>query len=115
MILIPRRANISTIEHFIAMNYGCVPVVSRNGILNDTISDIFDDISNGCGFKTKTDLLVEDDSNEIFLSPVLKAINLYQNNPASWNLLIKNCLNKSCNWDFKIIEKYNDIYNKILQ
>ena len=114
MILLPRRANISTTEHYLAMNYGCVPIASKSGILNDTISDIFDDITNGCGFKTKTDLLVEDDSNEIFLSPVLKAINLYQNNPASWNLLIKNCLNHPSGWNFKILEKYNKIYKKIL-
>ena len=66
MILIPRRANLNSIEHFIAMNYGCVPIVSRNGILNDTISDIFDDISNGCGFKTKTGLLTENNSNELY-------------------------------------------------
>ena len=37
MTLIPRRANMTTIEHFIAMNYGCVPIASRSGILNDTI------------------------------------------------------------------------------
>lgn len=114
MILIPRRANISTIEHFIAMNYGCVPVVSRNGILNDTISDIFDDISNGCGFKTKTGLIVEEDGNELFSTPLMKAINLYQNNPNSWNLLIKNCLNYDSNWSFSVLEKYNKIYKELL-
>ena len=47
MILLPRRANFSDNIHLIAMNYGCVPVASRNGLLNDNISDIFDDISEG--------------------------------------------------------------------
>ncbi len=114
MVLIPRRANITTPDHFIAMNYGCVPVASRSGILNDTIPDIFDDIVGGCGFKTKFGLLSEEDTNELFLTPMMKALNLYQNNPNSWNLLIKNCMNKDFGWNFKILEKYNKIYENLL-
>lgn len=114
MVLIPRRANITTPDHFIAMNYGCVPVASRSGILNDTIPDIFDDIVGGCGFKTKSGLLSEEDTNELFLTPMIKALNLYQNNPNSWNLLIKNCMNKDFGWNFKILEKYNKIYENLL-
>ena len=113
MILIPRRANMITPEHYLAMHYGCVPIVARNGILNDTIADVFDDINLGCGFKTKTSLLIEEDANEIYLTPVMKALGIYQKNPASWNLLIKNCLNKNCNWTFKMLEKYNKIYDEL--
>lgn len=114
MILLPRRANMTSVEHFLAMHYGCVPIVSRNGILNDTVSDIFDDINLGCGFKTKKSLLSEEDSNELFLVPVIKALNLYQNNPSSWNLLVKNCMNKSSGWEFSILEKYNKIYKDLI-
>lgn len=114
MMLLPRRANMSNPEHFISMHYGCIPIASRSGILNDTIPDIFDDISAGCGFKTKIGLLSEEDSNELFTAPVIKALNLYQNNPNSWNLLIKNCMNKDSGWDFKILEKYNKVYKDLL-
>ena len=114
IILIPRRINMATSEHYIAMRYGCVPVVSKNGNLDDTVIDIFDDIVNGCGFKTKKNLLTEEDVNELFITPVMKALNLYQNNPASWNLLIKNCLNHDSNWSFKILEKYDKIYNEMI-
>lgn len=114
MILIPRRANTTNPEHYIAMNYGCVPIVSRSGILNDTIPDIFDDIVGGCGFKTKTGLLTEEDNNELYLAPVLKALNIYQNNPNSWNLLIKNCINHDSSWNLKILEKYNRIYQELI-
>jgi len=114
MILLPRRANMNNPEHFIAMNYGCVPIASRSGILNDTIADIFDDIAGGCGFKTKTTLLTEEDNNALFLSPTMKALNLYQNNPNSWNLLIKNCMNYDSNWNFKILDKYNKIYQELI-
>lgn len=114
MTFIPRRANLTTLEHFLAMNYGCVPIVARSGILNDTISDIFEDMIFGCGLKTKNTLLSDEDSNVLFLNPVLKALNIYQNNPSSWNLLIKNCLNYKSNWSFKVLEKYNRIYKEIL-
>lgn len=114
MILIPRRTNMTTPEHYHAMHYGCVPIVSRSGVLNDTVADIFDDITNGCGFKTKQSLLTDEDSNEIFINTVLKALNLYQNNPSSWNLLIKNCLNHKAGWSFKTLEKYNKIYKDLI-
>ena len=114
MILIPRRANMTSPEHYLAMHYGCVPIVAKTGILNDTISDIFDDINLGCGFKTKTSLLTNEDPNDLFITPVMKALNIYQNNPSSWNLLVKNCLNKPCGWSFEILEKYNNIYEELV-
>ena len=114
MILLPRRANLTNNKHYLAMHYGCVPIFSKSGILNDTISDIFDNINLGCGFKTKSSLLTENDANEIFLTPVLKALNMYQNNPSSWNSIIKNCLNYNCDWNFKILEKYNKIYKDLI-
>ena len=114
MILLPRRVNSYSPLHLIAMHYGCVPVSSRCGILNDTIADIFEDISNGCGFKTKESLITEDDNNEIFFVPVLKALNLYQNNPSSWKLLIRNCMNYNSSWKFKVLEKYDKIYKELM-
>ena len=114
IILIPRRTNSTNIEHLISMHYGCVPIAARCGMLNDNIPDIFDDIANGCGFKTKIGLITEEDNNELFITPVIKALNLYQNNPNSWNILIKNCLNTNFDWNFKMIEKYHKIYQKLL-
>lgn len=114
MILIPRRINATNIEHLIAMHYGCVPIAARFGMLDDNIPDIFDDIANGCGFKTKTGLITEEDNNELFITPVMKALNIYQNNPNCWNILIKNCLNTNCDWDFKTLEKYHKIYQNLL-
>lgn len=114
MILIPRRLNLINNDHFIAMNYGCVPIISRSGILNDSISDIFEDISNGCGFKTKNSLLIKDNGNDLYIATLLKALSLYQQNHNSWNLLIKNCLTKDSSWNFKILERYNKIYQELL-
>lgn len=113
MILLPSRENVTTPEHYIAMKYGCIPVASRSGIYNDTIADIFDDITNGCGFKTKTTLCTDNNANDIFLHTLMKALKLYTNNPASWNLLIKNAMSYDSGWSFRIIEKYNNIYENL--
>ena len=113
MAFYPSRVNVTAAEHYIGMKYGCVPVASRFGIYNDTIADIFDDITYGCGFKTKTPLDTEEDTNIIFFETVNKALNLYSKNPASWNLLIKNAMNYDSSWRFDIIEKYNKIYEAL--
>lgn len=115
MFLIPQRVNSTNIEHLVAMNYGCIPVATRFGFLNDSIPDIFDDVANGCGFKTKNNFLTEEDPNELFVAAVLKALNLYQNSPSGWNLLIKNCINKNSDWNFEILEKYNKIYQDLIE
>ncbi len=111
--LFPTRANISDKEHYKAMKFGCVPVASRNGILNDTVTDIFDDMILGCGFKTKTSLLTKANANEIYLETLSKALNLFINTNSSWNLLIKNAMNYDSGWNFEVIEKYNEIYEFI--
>lgn len=108
--LLSRRINSSDIEYLSGMKLGCIPVVSRVGILNDTVADIFEDMVLGCGFKTKKSLLNDADAEEDYLAILNKALNLYTNNPASWNLLIKNAMNYDAYWNFKTIEKYNEIY-----
>ena len=111
--LFPTRANIPDKEHYKAMKFGCIPVASRSGILNDTVTDIFDDMISGCGFKTKTSLLTKANANEIYLETLSKALNLFINTNSSWNLLIKNAMNYDYSWNFEIIEKYNEIYEFI--
>lgn len=111
--LFPTRANIPDKEHYKAMKFGCIPVASRSGILNDTVTDIFDDMISGCGFKTKSSLLTKANANEIYLETLSKALNLFINTNSSWNLLIKNAMNYDYSWNFEIIEKYNEIYEFI--
>lgn len=111
--LLPKRINSSDIEYLHGMKLGCIPVASRVGILNDTVADIFDDMVLGCGFKTKKSLLNNESAEEEYLAILIKALNLFTNNPASWNLLIKNAMNYDARWSFEIIEKYNNIYEML--
>ena len=113
MIFLPQKENRVRTEHFEAINLGCVPVVNRkNGLFNDTVIDIFDNMLSGNGFKTEEVQNFSDE--EKFFNAALKALNLFSHNPSSWNKIIKNCLNTETGWNFEVIEKYNSIYNKII-
>ena len=106
--LLPAKENPCGTEHYLAMKFGCIPVVSASGIYNDTVSDILEDITSGCGFKTKNN--DEDHFNEFFIT-TKKALDFYYQNQGSWNLIIKNAMNYNDSWTFQIIERYNKIYN----
>ena len=110
--LLPSRKNTTSTIHFRALKCGCIPVSTRVGIYNDTISDIFEDMTEGCGFKTKSGLLTEQEVLENFTQLVDKALNLYINNHSSWNLLIKNAMSYDSRWTFDKLEQYNAIYNR---
>ena len=114
MILITDRVNNILPKHLIAMKYGCVPIASKTGFINDTLIDILDNIKCGCGFKTHDSLLKETSNSMVYYDTLMKALNIFNNNPSSWNIIVKNCMNTDCNWNFEKLEKYNDIYKEIL-
>lgn len=114
IVLFPYRKNIVSELPLMAIHYGCVPVVSNIGFLNDLVIDIYDDMENGCGFKTNY-LNYNTENAEIdFLTASIKCINFYKQNHTGWNIIVKNALNTCVHWDFEIIEKYNNIYEDIL-
>ena len=53
----------------------------------------------------------EEDNFNDFYSTTQKALKVYEENEGSWNLLIKNAMEYDSGWTFKIIERYNKIYN----
>ena len=110
--LFAARKNTTSTTHFKALKCGCIPVSTRVGIYNDTISNIFDDMTEGCGFKTKSGLSTEQEILENFTQLLDKALNLYINNHSSWNLLIKNAMSYDSRWTFDKLERYHSIYNR---
>ncbi len=112
MILIPSD-NYLKIENFLfnALKYGCIPVLSKNGFTNSGISDIFDDLNNGCVFRAKSD---SEDSTSEYENVFLKALDFYTNNNTCWNPIIKNAMNYDYTYDFETLEKYNSIYEELL-
>ncbi len=108
MILMP-SGNCLGIESILytALKYGCIPIVSKEGFDPDTVTDIFDDMSTGCAFKNSG---ISENYDDAFL----KALEFYTSNPAPWNIVIKNAMNSNCGWDFKSLEKYNNIYEELI-
>ena len=49
IFLYPARICDKYVKHMLGSHYGCIPVVSNSGILNDTVIDIFDNIAEGNG------------------------------------------------------------------
>lgn len=113
LFMLPQRENYINFEHIIGMKYGCVPVVSNTGYLNDTVIDLFDDITNCSGFKIKESIW-DKDCAEQFYSVLTKALDIYENNPSGWNAIMKNCLNNEAYDKFEIFERYNNIYEELL-
>lgn len=108
MILIP-SGNSLGVENLLytALQYGCIPVVSKEGFDSDIVTDIFDDMNTGCAFKNGG-------YSEEYEGAFLKALEFYTNNPACLNIVIKNAMNRNCGWDFSSLEKYNDIYEELI-
>ena len=73
-----------------------------------------DDMVNGCGFKTEN--ILDDSTTSLgdYIKTSLRAVNFYYQNRSIWNLLIENCLKHKTDWDFKTIEKMNNIYEDII-
>ena len=112
MILIP-SGNCFKVEDILykSLNYGCIPVIGNDGFSGIEVSDIFDDMNNGCVFKADRHSGEEDDDYETLL---IKALEFYTNNTASWNLIIKNAISHENRWDFASIEEYNNLYEELI-
>ena len=111
MVLLPYRTNVNSFLLCEALKYGCIPIASNVGFLNDMVVDIFGDIVKGCGFKANFDNM-EFQMKEYF-EVLTKALNFYQQNSAGWNLIIKNAMNSDCSWNFNSLSKYNEIYEDL--
>lgn len=120
IVLIP-SGDCLNIENTIysALKYGCIPIVNSKGVCADIVTDIFDDMNTGCGFKTENIYDYTDDNyiekyREAYNNAVLKALNFMNNNKSSWNIIIENAMKYDSSWDFETLEKYNNLYEDII-
>ena len=113
IILLP-DSNIIGVENILytALQYGCIPVTENSGICSDIVIDIFDDMISGFGFKTSDNSSVQD--LDKFTNALFKGMSFRLQNFTSWNLLIKNAISYDSSWNFELIEKYNNLYDKIV-
>ena len=100
---------------YTALHNGCVPIVKNSGICRELITDIFDDMNNGTGFRIGLSQTIDNkyslDRN--FEVAFLKALDFYTKSTSSWNVIIKNAINFDYSWNFELIEQYNNIYESL--
>ena len=106
----------------IVLVLSCIPVTKRNYICDKIITDIFEDMNSGCGFKEDKNVKIENSEekepieieSEKYANTLLRALDFYNDNAMSWNLLIKNAMNSNIGWDFESIGQFNDLYENAL-
>jgi starch synthase len=104
MLLMPSRYEPCGLAQLIAIRYGCVPVATRVGGLQDTIIDH----SNGHG---QTGFLSERVDVNAFTATIRRAIKNYLNVPA-WQSIQKRGMRQNYSWD-KSAEKYIKLYRNL--
>jgi starch synthase len=87
MILIPSRFEPCGTTQMIAMRYGCIPIARATGGLKDSIQNE----KNGFLFKDATALALFD--------TLIKAINIFQNEPDRWRKIQIKAMNSDFSWN----------------
>lgn len=112
MVLIP-SGNCFKVENVLydSLCYGCIPIIGNDGFLGADVSDIFEDMNNGCVFKADK---ISENNEDNYEPLLLKVLEFYTNNSASWNLIVKNAMDFEFGWDFASIEEYNILYEELI-
>jgi starch synthase len=104
LLLMPSRYEPCGLAQLIAMRYGCVPVATRVGGLQDTIVD-------RPGSRGQTGFLADNVSVKAFTATIRRALDQYQDAPA-WRSLQKRGMRQDFSWD-KSAEKYIHLYQTL--
>lgn len=104
--LMPSKSEPCGLSQLIAMRYGTVPVVNSTGGLKDTVEP-FDGKKNGTGFNFQS--FNRDD----LLDALHRCLDVYRNDKASWNTIVKNAMSYDSSWD-KPAKEYMEIYNRLV-
>ncbi|GAU40653.1 hypothetical protein TSUD_83310 [Trifolium subterraneum] len=108
MFIIPSIFEPCGLTQMISMRYGAVPIVRKTGGLNDSVFDIDDDtipsqFQNGFTFLNADEKGIN--------GALVRAINLYQNDPESWKQLVQKDMNIDFSWDSSAAQ-YEELYLK---
>ena len=99
IFLVPSKFEPCGLTQMIAMRYGSVPIVRATGGLKDTVNS-----SVGFSFKDYT--------SEALAHALIKALDMYYNNPKQWKKLQINGMKKDFSWK-KSAKEYLKLYKKL--
>ncbi|KAL2343682.1 hypothetical protein Fmac_004967 [Flemingia macrophylla] len=108
MFIIPSIFEPCGLTQMISMRYGAIPIVRKTGGLNDSVFDVDDDtipsqFRNGYTF-------VNADEKGL-CDALVRALNLFKNNPESWKKLVQKVMNIDFSWESSSAQ-YEDLYLK---
>ena len=105
--LMPSKSEPCGLSQMNAMRYGTVPVVHATGGLKDTVPPCDENGEGGLGFTFQS--YNADD----FLAAIVRALNLYRNNPEGFRALQHTEMCQDFSWDVPA-SRYMDLFRKML-
>lgn len=108
MFIIPSIFEPCGLTQMISMRYGAVPIARKTGGLNDSVFDIDDDtipsqFRNGFTFVNADEKGID--------GALVRAINLFRDDPESWKQLVQKDMNIDFSWDSSAAQ-YEELYLK---
>lgn len=104
--LMPSRFEPCGLSQIIAMRYGTLPIVRETGGLRDTVSPYNEYTKEGTGFSFGAY------SSEDMYHVINYAMRTYYDDPAAWESLMKNAMEKDFSWSVSA-DKYLELYRNI--
>lgn len=108
MFLMPSKFEPCGLGQIIALKYATIPIVRETGGLVDTIEPYneYEKLGNGFSF---TNFNAHD-----MMHVIRYALYIYQHNPKSWNVIMKNAVKSDFSWA-KSAKKYRNVYKSLLK
>ncbi|KAK7368686.1 hypothetical protein VNO80_10714 [Phaseolus coccineus] len=107
MFIIPSIFEPCGLTQMISMRYGAIPIVRKTGGLNDSVFDVDDDtipsqFQNGFTFANADEQGLK--------GALVRALNLFKNNPESWKQLVQKDMNIDFSWETSAAQ-YEKLYS----
>jgi starch synthase len=107
MFLMPSRYEPCGLNQIYSLRYGTVPVVRATGGLDDTVEPFDPESGQGTGFK------FSDHTGKALLDCLSEALQVYSGNPAAWQRLMRNGMEKDFSWNASAAE-YEQLYQRVV-
>lgn len=108
MLLVPSRYEPCGLNQLYSLKYGTVPIVRATGGLTDTVAEFSNKRDSGTGFK-----FVDQDPSALEQT-VMKAVDVFLNDPEAWRRLMIRGMRKDFSWK-RSAEEYLRLYGNAVE
>ena len=111
-VLIPSRFAPFELVQLQGMRMGAIPIVSNAGGLAEIIVDPREGRDEEIlGFKTEKSLFLTDDPYKSYCDTIKRALDIYKNEPATWDKMLLNGLRYKRSWDLPAQKYLETVFN----